>query len=300
MLTAAAFAVIVYQSAWLKRYHPAALLCGLLNNQPMGFWPPSVLVGDAHRHGVPVLPLDIHVSNVRCTLEQGGVRLGLNYVNGLGQADMARIVIARRAQPFGDFADFCRRTRLPRSLIEQLIMAGAFDGWHRPRRDVLWELGTLRYHANELELAVPGTGVTLPPLTRAEAHATEVSILGLSTGEHVMAFYRSWLEQHGVLGSAALAACDDGQRVRVAGLCVVHQAPPTANGYQFLTLEDEWGMSNVIVSPGVTQIKKLPSRRGYGFNDLTFLLVEGIVQRDGTVVNILATRICPLDHRGRP
>ena len=101
---AAAFAVIVYQSAWLKRYHPAAFLVALLNNQPMGFWPPAILVRDAQRHGVGVRPLDIQASGERCTLEDGGVRLGLNYVRGLGAEGARRIVAAR---PFTDLADCC-------------------------------------------------------------------------------------------------------------------------------------------------------------------------------------------------
>jgi len=115
---AAAFAVIVYQSAWLKRYHTAAFFCALLNNQPMGFWPPSVLIGDAKRHGLTILPLDVERSVARCTLEAGGIRLGLSYVNGLGAAATQRILAAR---PFASLADLCQRTRLPRAQIERLL-----------------------------------------------------------------------------------------------------------------------------------------------------------------------------------
>jgi len=147
---AAAFAVIVYQSAWLKRYHPAALFCGLLNAQPMGFWPPSVLIGDARRHGVTILPPDVHASAACCTLEGGGIRLGLSYVNGLGTVAIERIIAVR---PFAGMANLCRRTKLPRALIERLIAAGALDTWGIARRQLLWELGTLHYAADELVLS---------------------------------------------------------------------------------------------------------------------------------------------------
>lgn len=128
----------------------------------------------------------------------------------------------------------------------------------------------------------------LPPLTPAEAHADEIAVLGLKTGEHVMAFYRPWLDQHQVTTSVTLEGCDDGQRTRVAGLCVVHQAPPTAKGFHFLTLEDEWGMINVIVSPG------LVVRDGRHLHGGRVLLVEGTVQREGNVINLIAQRVAPL------
>jgi error-prone DNA polymerase len=285
---AAAFAVLVYQSAWLKCYHPAAFFCALLNHQPMGFWPPSVLVGDAKRHGVPILSVDIARSTPRCTLEAGGIRLGFNYVAGFGADRLAQLERARQAGPFADLAELCRRTRLPRALIEQLIQAGALDRWGIPRRTLLWELGTLRYQVDELDLPIPHTAIELPLPTRAEALTTELAVLGLSAGDHLMALYRAWLDKHGLQTSATLEGCDDGQRVRVAGLCVVHQAPPTAKGFHFLTLEDEWGMINVIVSPGVVL------RDGRHLHGGRVLLVEGIAQREAEVVNLIAQRIAPV------
>ncbi len=282
---AAAFAVIVYQSAWLKRYHPAAFFCALLNHQPMGFWPPSVLIGDAKRHGVIVLGPDIDASAERCTLKNGAIRLGLAYVRGLGESAIARIVAAR---PFAGLDDLCRRTRLPRTLVEQVIASGALDGWGVARRQLLWELGTLRYAADELDLPIPHADPQLPPETHTETFAGEIATLGLSASEHVMAFSRAWLDAEGVLSSATLEGADDGQRVRVAGLCVVHQAPSTAKGFHFLTLEDEWGMANVIVSPG------LVVRDGAHLHGGRVLLVEGVAQRDGDVINVIAQRVGPL------
>ena len=282
---AAAFAVIVYQSAWLKRYYPAAFFCALLNHQPMGFWPPSVLIGDAKRHGVTILGPDVNASAERCTLEHGAIRLGLAYVRGLGTSVIARIVTTR---PYANLADLCRRTRLPRTLVEQVIASGALDGWGVARRQLLWELGMLRYAADELELPIPHADPQLPAETRAEAFAGEIATLGLSASEHVMALYRAWLDAEGILSSATLEGADDGQRVRVAGLCVVHQAPPTAKGFHFLTLEDEWGMANIIVSPG------LVVRDGAHLHDGRVLLVEGVAQREMDVINVIAQRVAPL------
>jgi error-prone DNA polymerase len=282
---AAAFAVIVYQSAWLKCYYPAAFYCAILNNQPMGFWPASILIGDAKRHGVAIASLDIHRSASRCTLEAGAIRLGLEYVKGLGKAHIDRIIAAR---PFADLTDLCRRTKLPRVLVERLIQAGALDTWGTARRQLLWELGTLRYTEAELDLPIPSSPVELPAQSRAEMFADEITTLGLSPSDHVMHFYRAWLDAQGIQNSVTLEECDDGQRVQIAGLCVVHQAPPTAKGFHFLTLEDEWGMANVIVSPGlvVHDGKHLHSGR--------VLLVEGTAQREMDVINIIAQRVAPL------
>jgi error-prone DNA polymerase len=277
--------VIVYQSAWLKRYYPAPLFCGLLNAQPMGSWPPSVLIGDARRHGVVILPPDIHASAAGCTLEAGGIRLGLSYINRLGEAAIERILGAR---PFTNLAELCRRTRLPRSLIEQLIGGGALDGWGIARRKLLWELGTLRYTADELDLPIPHADPHLPPQSRAEAFSDEIATMGLSASEHVMTFYRIWLDAQDILNSTTLEACDDGQRVRVAGLCVVHQAPPTPKGFHFVTLEDEFGMINVIISPGLVM------RDGKHLHGGRVLLVEGVAQREAEVINVIAQRVGPL------
>ncbi|HEX5691983.1 MAG TPA: error-prone DNA polymerase, partial [Roseiflexaceae bacterium] len=285
---AAAFAVLVYQSAWLKRYHAAAFFCALLNNQPMGFWPPAILVRDAQRHGVEMLGVDVARSLPRCRTDGQRIRLGFNYITGLGHDGAERIVAARQHGPFADLADLCRRTRLARRTVEALIVAGACDGWGVARRQLLWELGTLRYQEDELELPVPGPDVELPTMTRAEAYVGEVDVLGFSVDEHIMAFYRRWLDTRRMPNSATLEGCDDGQRVRVAGQCVVHQAPPTAKGFQFLTLDDEWGMINVIVSPGVAQ------RFGCTLHGSRILLVEGVVQREGEVINVIAQRVEPL------
>jgi error-prone DNA polymerase len=287
---AAAFAVLVYQSAWLKRYYPAVLLCAILNNEPIGFWSPAVLAGDARRHGISILPVNIHRSRAHCTVENSAIRLGLSYVHGLGEAGIARLEAVRQGKPFASLADFCRRTCLARGIVQNLVRAGAMDGWGILRRQLLWELGKLRYQEEELDLAFSDDGVELPPLSRAETLADEVEVLGLSTGEHVMALYRPWLAKHGILGSRELEASKDGQRVRVAGLVVVHQAPPTAKGHHFVTLEDEDNLINVVVRPAVyAQYRRT-------LHTVPLLIVEGIVQRNGGVTNLLALKIAVLAH----
>jgi error-prone DNA polymerase len=160
---------------------------------------------------------------------------------------------------------------------------------------LVWELGQLSYREDELDLVFPRESIPLPALTEAEAMLAEQGVLGLSAGDHVMALYRDRLREAGILGSKDLAQWCNGRRVRVAGLLVVHQSPPTAKGFHFLTLEDEDGMMNVIVRPQVvTQTKKWPLRSSYGLSGPKLLLVEGIVQHQDNVTNILATRISPL------
>ncbi|MCB0163879.1 MAG: error-prone DNA polymerase [Anaerolineae bacterium] len=285
---ATAFAVLVYQSAWLKHYHPAAFYCGLMNNQPMGFWNPAVLVGDARRHGIEVLPVEIYRSRGRCTIEHGALRLGFNYVDGFGEVIIDRLEAARQHGSFTKLADFCRRTRLPQRLIERLILAGAFDAWSIPRRKLLWELGQLHYKVEELDFIFATDGVDLPEPSRVETTTMERSVLGLSTGEHVMTFYRPWLIEHGILGSWELIEQTNGRRVRVAGLVVVHQAPPTAKGFHFITLEDQAGLIDTIFRPQIYARYKNILRRA------SLLVIEGIVQREENVTNLLVERVADL------
>ena len=284
----ASFAVLVYQSAWLKRYHPLAFYAAILNSQPMGFWSPAVVVNDAKRHGVRVLPMDINRSQAKCVVEDDGIRLGFGYVEGLGQASLARLEEARRAGNFTGLSDFCRRTKLPRRVVESLILVGAMDGWRTPRRKLLWELGKLRYHEEELDLVLPDDGVELTPLSWAEEMRAEYGILGLSTGEHIMALYRPWLTQRGILSSLDLKDRKDKEKVKVAGLVVVRQAPPTAKGHVFITLEDEYGLVNVIVRPGVYQ------RFRHCLRNALLIAVEGVLQKRDGGESVLAQRAVAL------
>ncbi len=285
---AAAFAVLVYQSAWLKRYHPHAFYAALLNNQPMGFWNAAVLVNELRRQGIPVLPVDIHASQPKCSLEGNSIRLGFNYVKGIHEEHIDRIIDGRQTRPFTSLADFCQRTRLPRQITENLILCGAMDGWSLPRRQLLWELGTLHIPENGLPLDITPEPVTLPHLSPGEAMLAEQSVLGLSPGDHIMALYRAELRKHHILGSRGVTAVPDGQQVQVGGLLVVHQSPPTAKGFHFLTLEDEDGMMNVIVSPQVYGRYRTVIRTE------RLLLIQGQVQQQGGVTNVLADKVSGL------
>lgn len=287
---AAAFAVLVYQSAWLKRYHPAAFYIGLLNNQPMGFWSPSVIVHDVRRHGIQVGRVDVNASQSRCTAEGENIRLGFNYVRDFSDSVGERIVAARGSTPFTHLKDFCQRTQLPHGLVENLIAAGAMDSWERARRDLFWELGMLPETSNGLDLVIPSEAVNLPALTEHEQAGMEVAMTGLTTGDHPMKSYRQILQRHHILSSTDLTSIPAGEPVRVSGLLVVHQSPPTAKGYHFLTLEDELGFINVIVRPKVyANFRRI-------VREQPLLLVAGDVQHEGAVTNVLAAQIHSLAH----
>ncbi len=326
---AAAFALVAYQTLYLKAYFPAEYTCALLNHQPMGFYPPKVLIGDARRHGVSVLHPDINRSLEACTLENlptpvavkdnppsslcapvadsacntpSAIRLGLRYVHGLGEVWQARIVEQRENPPrasqdakrFSNLLDFCRRTHLPRSLVENLIRAGALDSLGYTRRDLLWELGGLVYqeesetaykadeaHGTHIDIEVPVEPAVLPILSQAERLAWEHELLGLAPSDHVMTLYRKSLQAQGVLSSQDLDACQDGEMVRLAGYAVVRQRPPTAKGYLFITLEDEEGLMNLIVRPRVYE------RYRYALRNAPLLWVEGQLQREGHALSVL-------------
>jgi error-prone DNA polymerase len=232
--------------------------------------------------------VDLQRSRAKCSLENGAIRLGLNYVAYLADSDAARIVALRNEAPFVSLADFCRRTRLARRVIENLILCGALDGWGITRRELLWELGKLRYERDELPLVFREDKVELPPLSASDKTAAEYGVLGLSVGAHVMTEYRTWLLDHHILGSQDLEACPAGQQVKVAGLLVIHQAPPSARGYHFLTLEDWAGMMNVIIRPD------LYSRHRRVLRESPLLIVEGTVQRQEGVINLIASQASPL------
>ena len=280
---AASFAVLVYQSAWLRCYHPIPFYVALLNNQPMGFYRPSVIVNDAKRHGLQVLPVHINTSCGRCMPEGDGFRLGFNYVRGMGTMLIERLLDARSDGPFTGLEGFCQRTGLPVRMVENLIQAGAMADWGISQRDLIWQLGTIRYNADELDLPIEPLDVDLPNLTHSERLDMEYRALGLSTGQHVMVYYRDWLDTHDILSSAGIERVAHNGTVRVAGLVIVRQAPPTAKGFQFITLEDEFGFINVIVRPKIYQRFRRVIR------STPLLMVSGKIQIEQRVLNLIAT-----------
>jgi error-prone DNA polymerase len=278
---AAAFAVIVYQSAWLRHYFPAHFRAALLNHQPLGFWSPAVIVNDARRHGIGIRRIDINRSRGMCTVEDNNIRIGFRYVSGFGDAKIQKIEDAQEDGAFTDLNDFCRRTRLPHTLIERLILVGAMDDWGIDRRRLVWELGRLVEKGDGLGLVLPDDGVELKPLSSVELLMLETQLMGLTTGEHVMSFYEKWMAKRHILGSQEIQQCKHKQKVRVAGEVVMHQAPPTAKGFHFITLEDKEGMMNIIVRPNVYKDNRHILRHA------PLLVVTGEVQHEGDVTNVI-------------
>ena len=256
---AISFAYLVYASAWLKRYYPAAFTAALLRNQPMGFYAPHSLINDARRHGVTVRGVDVNASDALATLEEPGpagqtgpaIRLGLSAVRNLGTAAAERVAAGR---PYRDLEDFATRTRLPAAALEALATAGAFGCFGLSRRAALWAAGAA---ASLREGQLPGTatGMTAPPLpAMTPAEETLADLWATSTyGTHPVAHIRPALDARQVLTAEAVksGSADDGAYVAVAGLVTHRQRPSTARGVVFLSLEDETGMVNVICLPPV-------------------------------------------------
>lgn len=218
------------------------------------------------------------------------LRLGLRYLAGLGVAGRARLLAARGERPFADLADFCRRARLPRSLIGDLIRAGALDGFDVAKRQLLWALGGLQYDEAVL-IEAPDIPADLDELTEREAMAWDYELLGLSPDGHPLRLRRAELRAQGVLSAAELAAQPSGKIVRAAGMVVVRQAPPTAKGHLFITLEDETGLVNLIIRPDLYE------RERTALHKATLLMVEGRLQREGAAVSVLTQRVKALPAR---
>jgi error-prone DNA polymerase len=208
------------------------------------------------------------------------LRLGLRYLHGLGEAGRARLLAARGEQSFSNLADFCRRTRLPRPLIRDLIRAGALDSLGGPRRQLLWTLGGLHYE-EEVLVEAPEIPAELPELTEREALRWDYELLGLSPDDHPMRLWRPRLRARGIVSAAELAAQTPGRVVEVAGMVIVRQAPPTAKGHLFITLEDETGLANLIIRPDLYERERALLRGS------SALLAGGVLQREGKASSIL-------------
>ena len=328
---AAAFARTSYETAWMKLHHPVEFACGLLNNQPMGFYHPSVLVEDLKRHGLLALPVDVNRSDARCLPaalppddsagrialdphpddgsagRNGGyaMRIGFNYVRDLGDDGGAAIVEERaRGGPYRSFDDFLARLRGgpigPRA-VRNLVMVGAFDELGTPRRDLLWGWQE-RWHGTGLrkgidrqsELRLDAHAPALPPIDAFDVNQLEYRISDLSTGHHLVHFCRDRLREMGALESNLLKKVRSGQRVRVAGLVITRQAPATANRIRFFTLEDEFGQVNVTIKP------EIYDRYRHIANRQPILVIDGVMQRQDGVHSVLAGHIEALAGVPRP
>jgi error-prone DNA polymerase len=304
---AAAFAVLAYQSCWLKYYYPTEFLCALLNNQPMGFYPAHVLINDAKRHGVRIFAPDVNQSGVRCAVEdRNGIRIGLAYVKSLSGDAARRIVIEREANgPYQSLADFIRRCPIGPDAIENLIAVGAFDRFGLGRREALWQVGLfipskrfgigkkrpadVRGRQISLALPVEQDMVSLKPMGAWEQMEADYAVLGLSARYHPLGLLRSRLPGHFVT-TTDINTLPNGQIIEIAGLIVCRQRPGTAKGVQFLLLEDELGLVNVVVQPWLYEERRLTVRGE------PFLVITGELQHQGGAINVVARDIVPLDQ----
>jgi error-prone DNA polymerase len=300
---AAAFAILSYQSSWLKHYYPAEFICALLNNQPMGFYPPHVLTNDARRHQVRILPPDFNKSGVNCSVAGNAVRIGLGYVAETGEDLAAHLVTARDDDgSFRSLADVVRRVPLRIEAAENLVAVGAADCFGLGRREALWQLG-LFLPARELggrndktpgrqlpmDLPVEQDMVELRPMGPWEQMTSDYAIMGLSPRYHPLGLLRSRLPR-AIRSTAEAAHVPDGSRIQVAGLIVCRQRPGTAKGITFLLLEDEQGLLNVIVYPD------LYSEQRHIVRGEPFVVIEGVLQHRANTINLVAERIWPLSE----
>lgn len=293
---AASFALIAYQSMWLKRYRPAAFYVALLNLQPMGFYPIEVLAGDARRHGVEILPPDVNRSGEKYTPERTGrgrwaLRTGLASVAGMGDAAIARVLAARAESPFIDLADFCARAGLDRDVVTSLIRAGACDGFADPpgdRRALLWRLGEIDVRPAELPIPATESHADLPDLEPLERTLWEYELLGLTPGVQLIQHYRKELGKRRICGTWEVKQMARGARARTAGLVAIRQRPQTAHGIVFMSLEDESGLLDLVVKPEVWE-RLRPVLKG-----ALLVYVEGEVQRTGLAVSLLVREAAPL------
>jgi error-prone DNA polymerase len=297
---AISFAYLVYASAWLKHYYPAAFTAALLRNQPMGFYSPASLISDVRRHGVGVLGADVNASSDLATLESAGtpaaqpppalpgqpqpaIRLGLRGVRNLGAGTAAAVAAGR---PYRDMEDFARRTRLPAAALEALAAAGAFGCFGMSRREAMWAAGAAAaIRPAQLPGTTPGlVAPVLPVMTPAEETVADLWATGVF-GTHPLRRIRPVLEEQGVAAVAELAIAPAGSAIVVGGLVTHRQRPPTAGGVVFLSLEDETGMANVICPPQVWE----RHRRVGGESGA--LLVSGRIERTEGATSLVATRL---------
>ena len=290
---AAAFGLLAYQSTWLRVHYGPEFLCSLLNEQPMGFYPPDALVHEAQRRGIELRGVDVNASSVDCATEDGGVRIGLAYVNGVRGDEMGALSSEReRGGPYEGVGDLASRSGVSADALERLAWAGACDGLEPGgRRAALWRLGITagalpsapregkRSDQLSLPLAVPAAP-RLREMGEWERLVADYSSTGLTLGEHPMGLLRPSLDP-GVATSADLRRLEDRSRVRVAGLVVARQRPATAKGILFMLLEDEHGTINLIVPPQVYAKHRMVARTG------PLLCARGRLEHRGANINIV-------------
>jgi error-prone DNA polymerase len=323
----AAFGLLAYQSTWLRVHYGPEFLCALLDEQPMGFYPPDALAHEAQRRGIAVFPPDVNASDVGCTVvdapadagdSAGAVRIGLGYVLGVRADEVAALVAAREdGGPFVSVEDLASRAGAGRPALGKLAWSGACDGLvavdvptagHR-RRAALWRLGAafpgMRLktgrleHGTQLALPVelPAAPAALPALGAWDAMVADYGTTGLTTATHPIALLRDELDAQRAVASASLKTVAHGTTVRVGGLVVARQRPGTAKGIVFMLLEDEGGTINLIVPPDVYERDRLVVRTE------PLVVAEGRLERlpaGGGQINVLIRRLWALEAPNRP
>jgi error-prone DNA polymerase len=292
---AASFALLVYTSAWLKHYEPAAFCAALINSQPMGFYAPAQLVRDARAHGVEVRPVAVTVSDWDCTLERrddgaATLRLGLRLVKHLSQEGARRLIAARAARPFAHVVDLAERAALDRRDLEALAASDALAGLAGHRHRAVWQVSGVERALPLLtaETAVP-EGL---PLLRAPQEGHEIvadyGSTGLTLRRHPVALLRKQLQKRGVMPNKELWQQRSGLEVTAAGLVITRQRPGSASGVTFVTLEDETGYVNLIVWERIASSQRAP------LLESRLLEVRGKLQREGEVLHVIAERLTDL------
>ncbi|HKO18431.1 MAG TPA: error-prone DNA polymerase, partial [Acidobacteriaceae bacterium] len=305
---AASFALIAYASAYFKVKYLAAFTAAILNNQPMGFYMPAVLVKDAQRHGLRIRPIDVQVSEWACTVEHEvdgslSLRMGLGYAKGLRKTTGEALVAARLVDgPFRSAEDVALRVpELNQRELTLLARIGALNGLEGigHRRDALWQVeragkmeGPLLRQRSEW-LKEDSESLPLKQMNVGERLVADYAGTGVTVGRHPMHYRRGSLRDEGVLSAAELKARTDGEYVRAAGCVIARQRPGTALGFIFLSMEDETGIANVIVSPDLYERERSTVIRS------KFLIAEGVLQNQDGVVHVKAKRLAPLNPATR-
>jgi error-prone DNA polymerase len=285
---AISFALIAYASCWLKVHRAPEFFAGLFNNQPMGFYSPATLVEDAKRHGVRVLSVNVATSEWLCTIEENAaaLRLGLCYVRGLNHADGTRIITERMRAPFASLADFQLRTALAKPALRALARIGALNGLAEHRRAAQWQVETVR-ESDDLFASVENSpAVPLRAMSPIERVNADYAGTSLTTGPHPMALLRAKVPH--LWRAADLEQARHGERVVIGGAVICRQRPGTAKGFVFVSVEDETGVANAIVTPQLYEQCRLV------LGEESFLAIEGKVQRADRVIHVKAERVTPL------
>jgi error-prone DNA polymerase len=305
---AASFALIAYASAFLKCHYLAAFTAAMLNNQPMGFYRPATLIKDAQRHGLKFKPIDVTQSQWDCVMEEHGgewrVRIGLRYVKGLHKETAMQIVAQRAKHPFVSIDDVKRR--IPQMQINELRVLASIGAFNfisgktaAHRRDALWQVERANRRPGPLMETSVGSELLenneapssspLTPMTPKERIFADFRGTGLTVGPHPLAQHRAQLNSHGISPAGVLKHLPDGKPVEVVGAVIVRQRPGTAKGFVFLSLEDETGVANIIITP------QLFERDHTVVVHHAFLQIKGFVQNQDGVVSVKAGHIEPFE-----